>query len=402
MGLDVGSSVIKAAIGEVTHLNQIKVLGLAQVPSTGVRKGNLVDVDGTARAVEACLNELERLTGVEIMSTITGFSSISLSAVNIRAVIAVGSTNGEISREDRERVLHSAKNLDLPPDRTVVQVLERQYIIDGYEGVKDPVGMMGNRLEAEVLILVAATAAVQNLQRCVQRINLHLGQLAYNQLLAAEAVLLPAEKEVGVALVDIGGGTTEISLFNRGFLLATTVLPIGSDHISKDLAIVLRTSLDEATQVKENYGIADPEMISGDIIINVHNLQGNQTRPVAQELIAEIISARVLEMLEMIYNELEKTTDLDNLPGGLVLTGGGAQLNGLVQLMEAYLDIPVRLGIPANLKGLQDEINKPQNAVVLGSLIYGFNNLEPFIVASRTGVSSVFTKINYWLKDLFA
>lgn len=397
-----GTSAIKAAIGEVTHLNQIKFLGLAQVHSTGVSKGNLVDIDSTARAVEACLNELERLTGVEIMSTITGFSSVSLSAVNIQAVIAVGRTNGEISREDRERVLHSAKNLDLPPDRTVVQMLERQFIIDGYEGVKDPVGMIGSRLEAEVLVIVAATAAVQNLQRCVKRINLHLGQLAYNQLLAAEAVLLPAEKEVGVALVDVGGGTTEISIFNRGFLLAATVLPIGSDHINKDLAIVLRTSLDEAIQIKENYGIADPEMVSGDIIINVHNLQGTQTRPVHQQLIAEIISARVLEMLEMIYNELEETTDLDNLPGGLVLTGGGAQLNGLVQLMEAYLDIPVRLGIPVNLKGLPDEINKPQNAVVLGSLIYGFNNLEPLLVASRPGVSSVFTKINYWLKELFA
>jgi len=402
VGLDIGTSVIKAAIGEINHLNQLQVLGLAQVPSAGVRKGNIVDIESAARAVETCLNELERLAGVEIMSTTTGFSSISLAAVNSHAVIAVGNTHYEISPEEKERVLQSALNITLPPDQTVVQVVERQYIIDGYDGVKDPVGMMGNRLEAEVLMIVAATAAVQNLQRSAQRINLQLGQLAYNQLLAAEAVLLPAEKEMGVALVDIGGGTTEISIFYRGFLLSTAVLPIGSDYISKDLAIVLKTSPQEAVRIKENYGLAAPEMVRGDIIVNIHNLQGNETRPVPQILIAQIISARILEMMEMIYAELQIMIDLDNLPGGVALSGGGAQLPGLVELMETYMDIPVRLGIPENLKGLQDEIKKTQNSVALGGLIYGFKNLEPIIVESRPGVSSVFSRINFWLKDLFA
>ncbi|MEA4925624.1 MAG: cell division protein FtsA [Syntrophomonadaceae bacterium] len=402
VGLDVGTNAIKAALGEINQQNEVHVLGLAQVASSGLRKGNIIDIENTARSIDTCLNELERLTGLEILSTVTGFSGISVSSVNNHAVVAIGNTNYEISRDDKERVLHSARNITLPPDKTIVQTIERQYIIDGYDGVKDPLGMVGNRLEAEVLIIIAATAALQNLQRSAQRINLHFDQIIYNQVLAAESVLMPAEKEMGVAVVDMGGGTTEISVFNQGAIQATSVLPIGGDYITKDLAIVLRTSIEEAARIKENFGLADPEAARDDVTVNMRNIQGNETKQVSQRLVAEIISARVMEMLEMIYTELQQLADVDKMAGGIVFTGGGAQLTGLIALMETYMDIPVRLGRPENIKGLSNEMNLPQNAVALGGLMYGLKHMEPAAFEVDSGISGVFDKFSLWFRDLFS
>jgi cell division protein FtsA len=336
------------------------------------------------------------------MSALTGFSGVSVSAVSNHAVIAVGSSNYEITQEDKERVLSSAQNIALPPDKTIIQIIERQYIVDGYDGVTDPVGMVGSRLEVEIVAIFAATAAIQNLQRSAQRINLRFDKISYNQLLAAESVLTPSEKDMGVALIDMGGGTTEISIFSKGSILSTSVLPIGGDYISKDLAIVLRTSLEDAVRIKEDFGVAAPEMAQDEAVINVRNIQGNDVRQVSQQLVAEIISARVIEMMEMIYIELQQLTFLDRLAGGLVLTGGGAQLAGIVKVMEEYMDVSVRLGLPENIKGLVSDMNIPQNSVALGALISGIRVLEPEAIEAKMGVTSVFHKVNYWLKDLFS
>lgn len=386
----------------MNHLQEVHVLGMARTPSAGLRKGNIIDIESTSRSIDNCLNELERLTGREILSTVTGFSSISMVAVNNRAVIAVGNPDNVITHEDKERVLGSATNISLPPDKKIIQVIERQYIIDGYDGVRDPVGMVGNRLEAEALVIYAATAAMQNLQRSAQRINLSLEETIYNQLLIAESVLLPAEKEMGVALIDMGAGTTEISIFTQGTILSTSVLPIGGDYVTKDLAIVLRTSIEEATRIKEQFGLASPEMAPDDVMIEIHNIQGNEAKQVPQKLVAEIISARVFEMMEMIYTELQQLGDINKLAGGIVFTGGGAQLQGFIALMEDYMDVPVRLGRPDNIKGLSSELNQPQNSVALGGLICGLSSLDPVLIENQPGVSRMLGKINYWLKDLFS
>lgn len=402
VGLDIGTDTIKAALGEINHLQQVAVSGLVEIPSLGLKKANIVDIELAAKTVETALNELEKMTGVEIMSAIAGFSNASISASHSSAVVALSGSNFEIGSVEIGKVLEAAGSIPIPADRAIVQVIEKQYVVDGYEGVKDPSGMTGQRLEAEVVLISAAAAAVQNMQRSAKRINLQLEQLVFNQILAAEAVLLPAEKEMGVVLIDIGGGTTEISLFRQGALLSTVVLPCGADYITQDLAIILKTSREEAKRIKENYGMASPELVHHDIIVNVNNLQGNQSRQISQLLIAEIISARILDMLEMMFGEIEKMTDLDNLAGGVVLTGGGAELTGMVDLMQAYLDIPVRLGVPVNIVGLRNEYNKPQYSVALGSLVYGCKKVQPSLTSAKPGVSSVLYKFNYWLKDLFA
>ena len=402
VGLDVGTCEVKAALGVMNHLQDVHVLGMARIPSVGLRKGNIIDIESTSRSIDKCLNELERLTGREILSTVTGFSSISITAVNNRAVIAVGNPDNVVATEDKERVLSSATNISLAPDKTIVQVIERQYIIDGYDGVRDPVGMVGNRLEAEALVIYAAAAAMQNLQRSAQRINLSIEETVYNQLLIAESVLLPAEKEMGVVLIDMGAGTTEISIFSQGTIRSTAVLPIGGDYITKDLAIVLRTSIEEGTRIKEQFGLASPELASDEVMIEIHNIQGNETKQVPQKLVAEIISARVLEMMEMIYTELQQSGDLNKLAGGIVFTGGGAQLQGIVALMEDYMDVPVRLGRPDNIRGLSSEFNQPQNSVALGGLICGLRHMDPELLQNQSGVSGIFDRINYWVKDLFS
>ncbi|MDD4548203.1 MAG: cell division protein FtsA [Syntrophomonadaceae bacterium] len=399
--MDVGTSTTKVALAEIHHYDDINILGVAQVPSLGLRKGNIIDIESTAKAIDNCLNDLERLTGVPIYSTIAGFSGTSISAINNHAVVAVGNPNNEITAEDKERVIHSARNVALPPDKTVIQIIERQYIVDGYDGVKDPVGMVGSRLEAEVTIIIAATAAIQNMQRSTQRINLQLSNIVYNPLLVSETVLLPAEKEMGVVLMDIGAGTIDISFFAAGSILYTSVLPVGGEYITKDLAIVLRTSLEEAARIKKDYGIASPEMADSSTLIEVRNIQGKEVKQVSQEVVSEIINARVVEIIEMIYAELNQFECWDRIPGGIVLTGGGAELAGITGVMEKYLNVPVRLGVPDNLRGIPADFSRPRNASVLGGLVYSAKNLEIAYDEEGQGLTSIFNRISYWFIDLF-
>lgn len=397
--MDIGTSLIKAAIAEV-HGQDIHLLGVTQVPSLGLRKGSIIDIESTAKSIDNCLNDLERLTGIEVNNALIGFSGISITIVNNHAVVAVANPTYEITLEDKERVLNSARNLSLPLDKAIVQVIERQYIVDGYDGVTDPAGMVGSRLEAEVAIIVGAIAAIQNLQRSANRINLHVDRLMYNSLLAAEAVLSAAEKDMGVALVDIGGGTTEISYFENGSILYTTVLPMGGEYITKDLAIVLRTSMEEANHIKERTGVASPDMAKSDLMINVCNIQGKDAKQVSQQVIADIIAARVIEMTEMIYAELKQFGCLNRMPGGIVLTGGGAELVGFADVMEEYTTIPVRLGLPENLRGLPADFNRPQYAAVLGGILYSVNQAGMKHEDSPR-FSGLVDRISYWMKDLF-
>lgn len=402
--LDIGTSSIKAALAEITPGRDINLLGISQVASSGLKKGNIVDIEGTARAIENCLNELERLTGIQIYNALIGFSGISIDTVNNHAVVAVGNPSYEITPDDKERVLQSACNISLPPDKTLLQVIERQYIVDGYDGIKDPVGMVGSRLEAEVSIITAANAAIQNMQRSTARINLQVDYLIYNPLLLGESVLVPAEKEMGVVLIDFGAGITEVTIFEGGKMLHSSVLPVGDEYITRDLAIILKTSIEEAARIKQQYGIASPELLgqdSQDSMVAIKNIQGKEIKQVSQQVIADIINARVVEIIAMILAEIKLYISVEDIPAGIVLSGGGAELPGLVDVMEDYLNTSVRMGLPENLQGLPTEFNRPQNAAVLGGVIYAVQNTKTFYNEEK-GFTGIFHKINYWLKDLFS
>ncbi|MGI6413851.1 MAG: cell division protein FtsA [Syntrophomonadaceae bacterium] len=400
VSLDIGTSTIKAAMAEVSYNRELHVLGLAEVPSYGLRKGNIIDIESTAKSIDNCLNELERITGIEVQKAVLGFSGTSISTIDNHAVVSAGNTNYEITQEDRERVLQSARNIALPPDKAIIQTIEKQYIIDGYDGVKDPVGMVGNRLEVEIIAIIAAIAAIQNLQRSTERINLPIEQFVFNPLLAGESTLLPTEKEMGVVLIDIGGGTTEIAFFENGSLINSSVLPIGGEYITKDLALVLKTSIDEASRIKEKDGTAERNFCREDVVITIRNIQGREVRQVSQYMVADIINARVMEIIQMIDNELSQFNCLDRIPGGLVLTGGEARLVGIAETFEETISIPTRIGSPENLRGLQAELNQPQNSVVIGGLMYASN--QPGIFQENyPRISGFYYKVNDWFKELF-
>ncbi len=283
----------------------------------------------------------------------------------------------------------------------MVQVIERQYIVDGYEGVKDPVGMVGNRLEVEIAIIIAATAALQNIHRSTQNINLQVNGIVYNPLLEKEVVLMPAELEMGVVLVNMGAGLTEISFFESGNLLYTSVLPVGGEYITRDLAIVLRTSIEEAERIKEEYGNVCVEMTNEEDLITIRNISATDTRTVSSRVVAEIIAARVYEIMEMIYAELNRFNCLSDMPGGIVLSGGSALLKNIDKVMEDYFNVPVRIGFPDRIAGLSTDYKNPELVDVIGALLYGAQNIDISYQNSK-GISKIIDRISYFMKDLFS
>jgi cell division protein FtsA len=397
VALDVGSHTIKAGMAEVHGLERINVLGISSLPAQGIKRGHIVDIEVAARGMEEVLNALERLTGVEIHGAAIGFSGTSLSTFNNHTVVAVGTPSYEISQDDKNRVLQSAQTISLPPDKGIVQIVERQYIIDGYDGVKEPLGMVGSRLEAEITIVIAAIAAVQNLQRSADRVNLEVEGLIFNPLLSSEAVLTPTEMEMGVALVDIGGGTIDVSVFEGGNLLCSSVLPLGGEHITKDLAIILKTSLEEARIIKE---CSTVKQEAGEDQVEIKDGQGQEGRQVSQQLITEIISARVLEIAEMVYAELVQSGLIHRIPAGMVLTGGGAELIGITEKFEEYLDMPVRLGLPKKVLGLASEYQRPCYSAIVGGLIISARHNQPPIENKR-GLSILLDRMSDWYRDFF-
>lgn len=400
VALDVGTHTIKSALAEIYDRDEISVLGLSVLPSRGMKKGHVVDIEGAARAMDESLNDLERLTGVEILSASLGFSGSSITTINNHTVVAVGNPSYEITTDDKNRVLQSARNVALPPDKGIVQIVERQYVIDGYDGVRDPVGMVGSRLEAEITIIIAASAAMQNLQRSAGRINLIVNNIVFNPLLEAGVVLRPMEGEMGVALVDVGGGTIDVSVFEADSLAFSSVLPLGSEYITKDLAIILKTSLEEAASIKEQSGRNGMGQLDQEVSFTLAGQQGKESRQVSQQMVAEIITARVSEMAELVYAELGQAGYLNKLPAGVVLTGGGAELPGMVEIFEQYFELPVRLGLPDNIKGLAAEYNRPGNAAVLGGLLFAARHHD-FRTEPRKGISILVDRMGAWYRDFF-
>jgi len=401
VGLDVGSTKVVSAAAQLGLDGSVNVLGISEVPSAGLRKGNIIDIENAAGAIDNCLNELERLCGISIASARVGFSGGNVATLANRAVVAVGNPASEIVREDVERVMRAAKMIAIPPDRSIIHLLPRQFIVDGYEGVADAVGMVGSRLEVEVVLVTATTTAVQNLVKSVDRTGLKVKQLTLNPLLVAKSVLSPAEKEMGVVLVDIGGGTTDVSIYEKGSLVFTSILPVGGEYITRDLAVGLRTTLDEADRIKETHGCAWVEMARDDVMTDVANINGKEVRQVSEKMVASIIQPRVEEILELIQSELFRAGMIGIPPGGLVLTGGTSNLKGITRVVEEYLHIPSRIGLPENTTVLDNELRQAQYSAVLGALLYDMKSATSDTVMDHELLGNWLGRMIYWFRDLF-
>ncbi|AKX93599.1 cell division protein FtsA [Neomoorella thermoacetica] len=402
-GIDIGTTKVVAVVAEVMPEGRLNIIGLGETPSGGLRKGIIVDIENTSRAIAGAIEQAERMSGCQVHSAFVGLTGPHIDSLNNRGVVAVTGEDGEISLEDVERVLQAARVIPLAAERRIIHVLPRQYIVDGYDGVMDPVGMCGSRLEVETQIVTAAGAAVQNIMKSVQRAGLAVDELVLNPLASAGAVLQQAERELGSVVVDIGGGTTEIALISQGSLWFASVLPIGSEHITSDLAVGLRTPIVQAEVIKKEYGCVPADAVPDNEAVEVPPVGGREKRRVSRKALAAIIEPRVEEIFTLVRRELSSAHFQGLLPGGVVLTGGGALLEGITGMAAEILAMPVRLGWPEGGSGLADMVAAPPYATAVGLVNYGARRLaHPQAAATReTGWENFWSRLKSWWRELF-
>lgn len=370
-GLDIGTSTVVAVVAQVNGPDNIDIVGIGESQSLGMRKGIIVDIERTSKAIETAIEKAEGMSGCAVDSVFAGITGSHITSTNNRGVVAVSNESSEISLEDVQRALQAAKVIALPQDRKIIHILPREYIVDGYDGILDPVGMYGTRLEVETNIVTGARSSIQNLLKSIEKTGVKVEALVLNALASADAVLLPSERELGAVLVDIGGGTTEVAIFREGSLWYTAVIPIGGDHITSDLAVGLRTPIAQAEKIKREEGCVLADLMPSEKYIEISDVGSQETRKVSKKMIAGIIEPRVSELLGFVDEKVKLSGYNEVIPGGIVITGGTALLNGLVQLAMEELELPVRIGTPKSVGGLSDIVNLPSYATAIGLVLFG-------------------------------
>lgn len=377
VGLDVGTTKVAAAAGSYQE-NGIEVIGLAKTPNTGLRKGMVADIEETVSAISAVLEETERSAGIPLSSCFVGINGSHISSINSKGVIAVSRADGEITESDVERVIEASRAVAIPPNREILHVIPRSYIVDGQEGIKDPIGMTGIRLEVETHVISGSTSAIKNLTKCVTQAGLDIDGLVFSPLATAKILLSKKQKELGVALLDIGAGTTSMAVFEEGDIIHCGVLPVGSMHITNDIAIGLRISLEAAEKIKLKYGTSCAEKIRDSETIDLSNFEHGETEKAKRKYVAEIIEARLTEIFNMVKDDLKKIGKDGMLPAGIVLTGGGSQLEGLIDFAKNYLRLPAQIGLPMlEASGMVDKLDNPVYATSVGLLLWGLEDIPP-------------------------
>ncbi len=371
-GLDIGTTKTCNVLAEVDlDARSVDIIGVGLTPSNGLRKGVVVDLDTTTEAVRSAVEKTQRMAGsIAIKSVVVGITGEHISSLNSRGVVAITSPDREVSAPDVERVVEASKVIVLPPEREIIHAIPRGFIVDGQDGVKDPVGMSGARLEVETHIVTGSSAFLDNVVKCVHRAGLSVDATVLEPIATSESVVMDAEKELGVALVDIGGGTTDVAVFTGGEIYYTAVLPVGGNHVTNDIAVGLRASQEEAETTKIKFGAADASMVGEDETFEITSLGSEAPRELPRELLVNITEPRMQEILQMVRAEIMKSGYLEMLPAGAVLTGGASQMPGTAQLAEKILGMPVRLGLPRDVGGLSDTVASPVFATGVGLVVY--------------------------------
>jgi cell division protein FtsA len=401
VGLDIGTTKICAIVGQITE-SGIDIVGLGVRPSTGLRKGAVIHIESTVDGIRKAIEEAELMAGCEIRHAYIGVAGSHVRSFNSSGVVSV--KNKEIDQQDMDRVIDAAKAIAIPADREVIHLVPQDFIIDGQDGIKDPVGMNGVRLEGKIHIITAAASSTQNLIKCSSRAGIHASELVLEPIASAEAVLSEDEKELGVALVDIGGGTSDICIFVGGALVHTGVINIGGNHITNDIAVGLRTPQLEAEKLKIRHGCCMKEMITPEETIEVPGVGGRQPRIVARRLLAEIIEPRAEELFQMIKAEIDRTGYSDLVGSGVVITGGCSMLEGMPELAEMVFEMPVKRGYPSGLGGMRDIVNSPKFATGVGLLKYAARKMAEKAHRNHAGDGMgrrMKDVMSGWLRDLF-
>jgi cell division protein FtsA len=405
VGLDLGTSKVAVVIAEADDYGQLIVTGVAESPAEGLRKGVIVNIDKTVQAIQQAMIAAERMAGVRGESVVVSLAGPHITSQNSRGVIAVSRPDREIGGDDVHRVVEAARAVSVPNDRQVIHVLPRTFTVDGQEGVKDAVGMTGHRLEVETHIVTGAQTSVQNVIKCVHQAGLDVDDVVSQGLAAGEGVLNVNEVDLGVCLVDIGAGTTDIVVYNEGSALHMAVLPVGGNHVTNDIAIGLRTTLTEAETLKLSYGHTLADVIPPEERIEVRVVGGDRMQPTPRRYLAEIIGPRMREIFQLAREEVKRTGYDGLLPAGVVVTGGGARLMGTTDAAQAVFDSAVRLGLPGGIGGLADRVAGPSYATAVGLVKWGAR-VQP----SQNGrshqqqapaLAGAYQKTVRWLRDFF-
>ena len=400
VGLDIGTSKIVAIVGEVDD-NGVEVIGIGQHPSRGLKKGVIVNIDSTVHAIQRAVEEAELMSGCEIHSVYAGIAGNHIRSMNSHGIVAI--RDREVTQDDIDRVIDAARAVAIPADQKILRILPQEYIIDNQEGIRDPVGMFGVRLEAKVHIVTGAVSAAQNIIKCVRQCGLEVDDLILEQLASSEAVLTEDEKDLGVCLVDIGGGTTDIAIFTEGAIRYTAVIPIAGDQVTNDIAVAMRTPTQYAEELKIKYACALAKLANPDEMIEVPSVGARPPRLLARQTLAEVVEPRYEELFTLIQAVIRRSGFEDLIAGGVVLTGGSSKMDGVIELAEEVFHMPVRLGYPRHVSGLTDVVRNPIHSTGVGLLLFGHHYRHEmgsdFTAAS--GVKSLFSRMKNWFYGNF-
>lgn len=374
VGLDIGTSKVVAIVGKQTDDGQIEIVGIGSHASRGLKRGVVVNIETTVNAIQRAVEEAELMAGCEIHSVYAGIAGSHIRSMNSHGIVAV--RDREVIQADIDRVIDAAQAVAIPADQKVLHILPQEYVIDSQEGIKEPLGMSGVRLEAKVHLVTCAVNAAQNIEKCVQKCDLHVDDIILEQLASAYAVLTDDEKELGVCVVDIGGGTTDIAIFTGGSIRHTAVIPIAGDQVTNDIAMALRTPTQDAEEIKIKYACALTQLAGADETIKVPSVGDRAPRDLSRQALAEVVEPRYEELFTLVQSELRRSGFEDVIAAGIVLTGGTSKMEGVVELAEEIFHMPVRLASPQGVSGLSDVVNNPMYATGVGLLMYGLKQKD--------------------------
>jgi len=370
VGLDIGTSKVVAIVCDITEEDGVEVVGIGSHPSRGLKKGVVVNIESTVQSIQRAVEEAELMAGCEIHSVYTGIAGSHIRSLNSTGIVAI--RDEEVTAGDVDRVIDAARAVAIPADQRILHVLPQEFIIDNQEGILEPIGISGVRLEAKVHLVTGAVSAAQNITKCVRRCGLEVDDIILEQLASSYSVLTEDEKALGVCLVDIGGGTTDIAVFTEGSIRHTAVIPIAGDQVTNDIAVALRTPTQHAEEIKIKYGCALAQLANPDETIEVPGVGERKPRRLARQTLAEVVEPRYEELFVLIQAELRRSGFEALIASGVVMTGGSSKMEGVIELAEEVFHMPVRLGVPQNISGLADVVRNPIHATGVGLLLYGF------------------------------
>jgi len=401
VGLDIGTSKVVAIVGEQDENGEIEIIGIGSHPSRGLKKGVVVNIESTVQSIQRAVEEAELMAGVTIETVFAGIAGSHMNSLNSHGIVAI--KDREVTANDVDRVIDAARAVPISADQKILHILPQEFVIDNQEGINDPIGMSGVRLEARVHMITGAVSAAQNIIKCVRRCGLEVEDLILEQLASSFSVLESDEKDLGVCLVDIGGGTTDIAIFTEGAIRHTAVIPIAGDQVTNDIAVALRTPTQHAEEIKLKYACALTQLAKPDETIEVPSIGDRPARRLARQTLAEVVEPRYEELLTLIQAELRRSGFEDLIAAGVVLTGGSSKMEGLIELAEEVFHMPVRLGVPQGVTGLVDVVRNPIHATGVGLLLFGKNTREGrgSDAPVNNGFKAMWSRMKSWFQGNF-